>query len=495
MIRKIILYKGDMETTSFFLTQMADGFRVCGLEVLEYQFDVKKAERGEKQDISEILDFYELGNTIVLSFNFAGIFGGDKLTLGNVYYENATDIKDIIIQQLKTSVTVDDEQDGGHKLDQVLLFDVLKLPYINIMVDHPYHYHLHLQNRTKEYAQINIDRNHIRYMEHYFPEITLLPYLPSGGTELAFTNRTDSLNKDINDIEAKNDNAFDDGINGRNANLIHMDAMSDMDEENKKYDVVFTGTYIDPECFRVFMNRHGREYADFYQSIVTELLQNPDKLLENVARRRLIEEIPEVTEEELKETLGHMKFMDYYIRFYVRGEVIKTLVNHGIQVHVFGGGWETFVCDHPENLFYENENGQIICRASVKEDREDEPECKSRYLNSKECLLKIRDAKISLNILPWFKDGAHDRIYNSMLNHTVCVTDDNVYLRETLSNQDNICFYKIEELEKLPDLIKTLLRDEVTRKRIAGNAYEIAKKEQTWYERAKQLVGYFEKLW
>ena len=70
-----------------------------------------------------------------------------------------------------------------------------------------------------------------------------------------------------------------------------------------------------------------------------------------------------------------------------------------------------------------------------------------------------------------------------------------MYLRETLNDQENICFYKIEELEKLPDLIKALLRDEVIRKRIAGNAYEMARKAQTWHERAKQLVGYFEKLW
>lgn len=42
----------------------------------------------------------------------------------------------------------------------------------------------------------------------------------------------------------------------------------------------------------------------------------------------------------------------------------------------------------------------------------------------------MRDARIALNVMPWFKDGAHDRVFTAMLQGTAALTDDSRYLRE-----------------------------------------------------------------
>lgn len=435
MKNKIVLYKGDLETTAFFLEQMATGFIECGAEVLEFQFDVTAAKEGKKQRIKQLIDFWQKDYTIVVSFNFAGIYGEDALTVSNI------EEKEELCSAIGLSKEAFDSLDG-----EMLIFDLLALPYYNIVVDHPYHYHMHLNKRTKAYHQICIDRNHIAYMKRYFPQIDVLPFMPSAGTAIGQTYPE---------------------LAGR------------------KYDVIMTGSYIPPEAFYLFMDRNGEEYGAFYRSMLKETLTEPSRLLEDVVRRRLVEEIPQVTEEEICETLGHIQFLDYYIRFYVRRMVVKELVDHDIIVYVFGGGWEKFTCDKPQNLFFEAESGGMV---SLKEAQQNE--LSSRYLTSRECLERIRDARISLNVMPWFKDGSHDRIYNSMLNGAVVVTDGSIYLNETLQDSDLVCFYDLKHVERLPEMIRNLLQDKKTMERMARSAYEYAAKEHTWSDRARQLVGY-----
>ncbi|MBE5872388.1 MAG: glycosyltransferase family 1 protein [Lachnospiraceae bacterium] len=428
---KIILYKGDIETTSYFLKQMGKEFRRQGMEVLEYQFDISKGKNGGLQETGELLQFAASGKTLMLGFNYAGVFGEDILTVGN------TDVLQLLSERGKAAECVD---------ENMLLVDFLSIPYYNIVVDHPYHYHLHLKHRPKDYHQIDIDRNHIRYMKRYFPEIDVLPFLPSGGTQLC-----------------------------------HYPGLSMMD---RPYDVVLTGTYIPPESFYVFMDRHGEEYGAFYRKMLKDALDEPDRLLEDIVRERILEEIPEATEDELKETLGHIQFLDYYIRFYVRAEVLRALVDSGIRVYAFGGGWENFECERSDCFFFETEDGRLM---SLQEAGK-EIGVMSRYLTSEECLQKIRQAKISLNVMPWFRDGAHDRIFNSMLNGTVALTDSSIYLRKILKDRENVVFYDLQKLEELPGMVKELLEDFGRMEQIVANAYTYAVDNHTWQHRAAEFL-------
>ena len=50
-------------------------------------------------------------------------------------------------------------------------------------------------------------------------------------------------------------------------------------------------------------------------------------------------------------------------------------------------------------------------------------------VTSERCVEAVQNARLSLNLMPWFKDGAHDRIFTAMLQQTVALTDDSRYLR------------------------------------------------------------------
>ena len=98
-------------------------------------------------------------------------------------------------------------------------------------------------------------------------------------------------------------------------------------------------------------------------------------------------------------------------------------------------------------------------------------------MNSAACVQAMRDARIALNVMPWFKDGAHDRVFTAMLQGTVALTDDSRYLREECRDGENICFYSLRALEQLPDQVVSLLEDPV---RMA----ELAERGRMWMLRS-----------
>ncbi|MEI3201212.1 MAG: hypothetical protein V8S21_04415 [Lachnospira eligens] len=58
----------------------------------------------------------------------------------------------------------------------------------------------------------------------------------------------------------------------------------------------------------------------------------------------------------------------------------------------------------------------------------------------------ISQAKISLNVMPWFKKGAHDRVFNTMLNGGVALTDTSLFYENTFADGENVLFYSLEDL-------------------------------------------------
>lgn len=307
-----------------------------------------------------------------------------------------------------------------------LIWDAFEIPCYNIVVDHPMYYYTLLSMRPKNYIHISIDKEHEAFMKRFFPEIKRGPFLPLAGTSL--TPAGDYLPL-----------------------------------EKRSYDLVFTGNYAAPERFDKYITRLGKEYEIFYRGMIEELLLCPKKSVVEVVCEHLKREIPEVSEAQLKETMQNITFIDLYVRHVLRRDVVKTLVDAGKKVHVFGGQWDEMDCKHPENLI--NEKPQ----------------------DSEGCLRALGMGKISVNVLPWFKAGAHDRIYNSMCNGAISLTDSNGYLDTILKDGENACIYQADKLEKLPGKVDALLSNLKQAQQIADGGFTLAMANQTWENRAKIL--------
>ncbi|MCH5250973.1 MAG: glycosyltransferase family 1 protein [Lachnospiraceae bacterium] len=311
------------------------------------------------------------------------------------------------------------------------MWDALDIPSYNIVVDHPMYYHHFLEKVPKNYHHVSIDRNHDKYMQRFFTQIRRMPYLPLAGTKL-------NPNK------------------------------SNVPIEYRKYDVMMVGNYCAPQTFEKFITRIDDEYTAFYYGIIDDLLAHPDRTVEDVVEAHLLDELGEVPEDELKKALAAVTFIDLYVRYTTRGQAVQELVDGGVKVHVFGDGWEMVPCKHPENLIVMSN------------------------LDSVGCLKKLCQTKISLNVMPWFKDGAHDRIFNTMLNGAVCLTDSSVYLDSILHDGTDCSIYSLAQMKKLPEIAGALLANPGKMQSIADEGYQLALAGHTWAHRAKQLHEWIE---
>lgn len=386
MIKKIILFTKGIETLWYFSEQMGKTFELLGYDV--FYFDQCK----EYKSLSDLLWFCEPGVTAAVSFNFDGCSG-----------------EDYFIDSTGTS-----------------LFDAREVPFINIVVDHPFYYHKFLPFLPRDYTQVSIDREHEAYLKQYYPQIKRGPFMPLGGTSLWKRETLPGW-------------------------------------EDRPYDIVFTGNYNPPEIFEEAINRHGPEYAEFYYEIIRDLTEHPWKSMDAVMIEHLRRDVEDFEEAGIRTTLPNMIFIDLYVRHFFRGEVVKTLVDNGLKVYCFGAGWNHLACRHPENII----NGNV--------------------LDSLGCLQQISKSKISLNVMPWFKDGAHDRVFNSMLNGAVCASDGSKYMDEILADGKDYIKYDLSRLEKLPGRLEELLNDREKWENIVHTGYQRAVNGHTWADRARFL--------
>lgn len=311
--------------------------------------------------------------------------------------------------------------------EDIPFLDTIDAPYIHIILDHPLYHHDSLKVPLNNYHVICLDENHKHYIETYYPHI-----------------------KSVHVMEMTGEMAFSEPI-----------PLAD-----RKFDLLFTGTYTPlSEIEAVIEN-----YPSFIQNNALTMLQqmkhDPALTLEETLQRLAIATQDEVIQEYFPLHMKAYFSVDSYLRSYVREQVIRTLLDAGIPVTVCGEGWERFDTPDPSLLSI---GGSFAFRDTFR---------------------LMAQSRIILNVMPWFKAGSHDRIYSSLLNGCVTLTDTTTFLEKELC-ADAFASYRIDRLETLPELVQGLLKDPAQMQKIADTGFEIASQKHTWACRTKQLVSYF----
>lgn len=319
------------------------------------------------------------------------------------------------------------------------VWDEYRIPCYNIAADHPYYYHDRLTDLPKEYHHISIDKFQEQYFKEFYPEYHHLGFLPLAGTELP-----------EQETASDNDEVYE-----------HMGT-------GRYMDVIMTGNYTPPSFCEKHIHWINEEYAAFYQGIIDDLITNPNQTVEAAELAACEREMGHTPYDEIRIAMHRMIFIDLYVRNYWRGEAVKALVDAGIVVDVFGKGWEELECEHPKNLHIHPQTTSLAC------------------------LQHLQHAKVSLNVMPWFKDGAHDRVFNSILNGAVCVSDRSKYLCEELQDGEGVCYYDLEKLTELPHIVQDLLQNKNKMQDIVSKGVEKVRKSHTWDARAKQIINWIE---
>lgn len=308
------------------------------------------------------------------------------------------------------------------------VWEEYRIPCYNIAADHPYFYDDRLRELPADYHHISIDRRQQQYFRRFYPEYIDAGFLPLAGT-----------------------------------------ALGEAAGAKRIYDVILTGNYTELSFFEPYINWINDEYAAFYRGIINDLLEHPEQTVEDAALAHCEREMGKEPDSELRIALHKMIFIDMYVRNYWRGKVVRALTDAGITVHVVGKGWEAL---------------EDVVR----------PECLIVHpqTDSETCLQMLAQAKISVNVMPWFKDGAHDRVFNSILNGAVCVSDTSEYLCEELKEGQGVCYFSLGQLESLPKKVKDLLQNESLMQDIVSKGAETVTLKHTWKNRAETVAAWFE---
>ena len=463
-IRKLIMYSHGIETQWFFSRQLAAEFEKLGYEV--FFFDPDDAGEEELIKLKEFIDPTGCGCSEEPDLREKCSAGSDGM--GDIPVDHG-------VASVGFNFSGSSGEDCMYDEKEIHIYDKYHIPMINIVVDHPFYYHKFEPYLPKEnYIQCSIDTEHEEYLKRFFPNIERGSMIPLAGTDLAYASWDQEGRTEASDVEGHK-SADPGGVSETPGAVGHSSAdvvsRAGADSlpgwDTRPIDIMFAGNYNPPEKQDELLKRNGPEYEAFYHDLIDDLIANPEMEMTFAIEKHIREGgfEDEITEESLKEIFPYMIVIDLYVRHYFRGEAVRILADAGIPVHVFGSGWTELKTAYPEN---------VISHGLV---------------DSYACLEAARSSKLSLNVMPWFKHGAHDRVFNSMLNGSVCITDPSTYLEQEFTHGENIYFYSLRQpaLAELPNIVTDALSDRDRWYKMQQSAYTICKQHHCWSMRADKI--------
>lgn len=309
---------------------------------------------------------------------------------------------------------------------EMLINNFVHGPKINFLYDHPLRLYDFFTLPLERHFLLTQDEDYAAYINRYYPCIKQSCHLPPAGIELCAAERV----------------AW----------------------ENKKTEPVFVANYYNYRLRLKEMDKLEEPLRTLSYALFAYAKENPNLPIEQAFERVL--DAQEMTVEDVyfakllfSCTDATKAVIDYY-----RELTVKTILDAGITLHVYGDTWlESPFARHPHMKIYRD----VSCMDGIR---------------------AIANAKISLNIMSWHKAGMTERIANTMLNCSVCVTDCTRYLEEHFAEGEEYVSFDLEHLEELPKKLAALQRDDARARRIAMAGYRKADKEHRWQNRVDKFL-------
>lgn len=316
------------------------------------------------------------------------------------------------------------------------LWNQLGACVVNILMDPPFHLDLcpYLEHPDLErYLLLCPDDNHVTYVKRYFPQVKHVEFMPHAGTPLE---------------------------------------REPIPWKEKRLDLLFSGTYTNPQAFLDTMKQTlPPDEFQIYAGMGERILQHPSLSVEQAAEEALYSDSVVPTPSRIQRATTGMSLLDGWVRMVMRERVVTTLVEGGVDLYVLGDGWQNCPCAGNPHLH------------SLSKER----------IPLADTLAWMEDARICLNIMPWFKAGSHDRVFNAMLRGSIALTDPSSYFQKHFQDETSILYYSLEDLPKLPEMVRHLLAHPSQAEAIAQSGYRQAEA-FTWEHYVEDLLTKVEYL-
>ena len=326
--------------------------------------------------------------------------------------------REIISQQFDALIGFNRPEPSLQSGDGRFLLDILNIPFFNVIVDPPYYHYKSLGSHAEGLHLIFMDKGHVEYCKKY--------YMPCKSVEMGY-------------------------LLGPIGNRIPY--------EERTIDILFTGSDSNYNNIKkdILSDKYSADMQNIFLYLIDSGISNPEKTTEELVLSYLHADQNKIEVDVINYIMNHVGvWAEYYLRSYYREKIIRLLVDAGLHVTVAGTGWDSVF---PEGL----DNLTLLGEVDME---------KTADLTA--------NAKILLNVMPWFKDGLHDRIPTAMHNGAVCVTDSSSYIDEHFIDNENIVIYRLSELDSLPNKCQYLLDHPKKAGEIAKAGQRKAELEYTW---------------
>lgn len=263
------------------------------------------------------------------------------------------------------------------------IYTLLNKPFMGCFGDSPiYHYDRLETGRTlnKDFIACFVDKNHINYVSNIHGNGFLKKFI---------------------------------------ASCINTSIKSDPKPiRERKIDILFSGTYKDPDKIRESWIPLGKEINKLMISISEQGLYQTRKDLSEVAKEVIQYLGMDMGWIDKRKFAGVLVNIDEYVRNYRRKKVIESLTD--VPLKLYGNGWE----------FLDLRNSKIEY-------------CGPGNILTTNKLME--ETKIVLNVFPYWTNGIHERILNTIAKGAVSLSDNNSYLTRHFKEDKDILFYDFED--------------------------------------------------
>ena len=298
--------------------------------------------------------------------------------------------------------------------------EALGIPCYDYMFDHPMYFQSFNEDLPENIIITCVDKNHNRYLNRFYNGKIKNFFLPLGSAVVE--------ENDIPWTERKN-----------------------------------TALYVGS------LKKNDRLAEDVLSQKITEyLIENTESTTEDAIElcyRQLVNS--DASDEEINMAIDKYHYVDMNVNYHFRKKLVEVLVKSGIDVEVYGYGWQDVEFFNDPHFHF------------------------GGWISQNQCLKLMKNSKFVLNSMPWFKDGIHDRVYNAMLAKAVCITDTSKYMSEFFEDKRDLVLYELKDMETIPQAIRYYEEHPEEAVKIADSAYSSVVVKHTWQNRAIELLTHF----
>ncbi len=317
--------------------------------------------------------------------------------------------------------------DGFCALDKELC-DSLGIILVNLFMDHPMTFVNSMVNPPAKYIQFMVDENHVTFAKRFY-----------GIEHTYFCPHMASVN-------------------------VEFDCSREPYE--KEFDVFFPASYRSPNSIFKEINERfsGTRTNLLALNIIEYLLENTGETIEDAALKCASDLEIEMSDALIAKFLSHAKLLDHFVRMYHREKVVVNIVASGIPIALTGDSWRQVIKKDESNVTF------------------------LPAIKFTDVFSFMEETKITLNVMPWFKKGTHDRIFNALLHNSCPLTDTSEWFVEHLVPDEECFYYSLDRIEELPGKIEQILKNPSKQKSVIENGRKKVLSQYTTKQVVKRIL-------